>query len=81
MMFITPTPPMPRVRVPMKSNRPWRPMVSPSMMGRNSSRPNIWMARLSLGEKRWRLPTATLTCSWALDSKRGRREAKTSTLA
>ena len=28
------------------------PMVMPSMMGRNSARPNIWIARLSEGEKR-----------------------------
>ena len=33
----------------------------PSMIGRNSSRPNIWMARLSVAGKRWRLPTAART--------------------
>ena len=54
MMLATPTPPMPRVRVPMKRSSPWRPMVMPSMMGWNSSRPNIMKARLSVGEKRCR---------------------------
>ena len=36
MMFITPTPPMPSVRVPIKISSTCRPMVMPSMTGRNS---------------------------------------------
>ena len=48
MMFATPTPPMPSVSVPMKTSSTCRPIVMPSMIGRNSSRPNIWIARLSV---------------------------------
>ena len=81
MMFIKPTPPMPRVSAPMKVNRTSRPMVRLSMTGRNSSRPNICMARGSVGEKRWRLATAARTCFSASFSKRGATGAKTNTLA
>jgi hypothetical protein len=45
MMFITPTPPIPSVSAPINTSRTSNPIVMPSMMGRNSSRPNIWMAR------------------------------------
>jgi hypothetical protein len=45
MMFITPTPPMPSVSEPMNTSRTCKPMVMPSRIGRNSSRPNIRMAR------------------------------------
>src|SRR5713101_5962203 len=48
MMFITPTPPIPSVSVPINVSSTCRPMVSASMIGRNSSRPNIWMAFLSV---------------------------------
>ncbi len=53
----------------------------PSMIGRNSWRPNIWMARLSVGEKRCRLPTISRTWSMALASRLGATEENTSTLA
>jgi len=81
MMFITPTPPMPSVSAPMNTSSTCRPMVMPSMMGRNSSRPNIWMARLSVGANRCRLPTVARTCSMAFGSNRGVIAEKTSTLA
>jgi hypothetical protein len=40
----------------------------PSMIGRNSARPNIWIARLSLGENRCLLPIEARTCSMACGS-------------
>ncbi len=81
MMFITPTPPIPRVSAPMNTSSTCRPMVMPSMMGRNSSRPNIWIARLSVGEKRWRLPMAARTCSMACGSNIGATAEKTKVAA
>src|SRR6266849_4443283 len=54
MMFMTPTPPIPSVRIPIKISSTCRPIVMPLMTGRNSSRPNIWMAFLSVGENCWR---------------------------
>ena len=80
MMFATPTPPMPRVRVPMKTSSTCRPIVMPSMIGRNSSRPNIWIARVSVPEKRCRFPTASRTCWIAAFSSDGVTAAKTRTL-
>src|SRR2546428_461593 len=50
MMFMTPTPPMPSVMAPMKKRSASMPMVMPSMMGLNSSLPNMVMARLSFAE-------------------------------
>lgn len=56
-------------------------LVQLPVTGRNSSRPNIWMARLSVGLKRWRLPTASRTWAMALVSNEGLSDEKTSTLA
>ena len=47
------------------------PMVMPSMIGLNSSRPNMVMARLSDGEKRWRLAMAVRNWVIAAASKPG----------
>src|SRR6267154_1501966 len=41
MIFITPTPPIPRVRVPIKVSRTCNPIVNASITGRNSSRQNL----------------------------------------
>jgi len=81
MMFITPTPPMPSVSAPMNSSSTWIPMVMASMTGRNSSRPKAVTARLSVGEKRWRLARAARTCSMAFFSNCGATGEKTITLA
>jgi len=81
MMFMTPTPPIPSVRHPMNSISTCMPMVRPSRIGRNSSRPYIVMARLSVGEKRCRLATAARTWAMAFYSNRRFTVVNSSTLA
>ena len=64
----------------MKTSSTWSPIVMPSMIGRNSSRPNIWMARLSVPENLCRLPTASRTCWIAAFSIEGETALNTRTL-
>src|SRR5438874_1960710 len=80
MMFITPTPPMPSVIAPMKKRSASMPMVMPSIIGLNSSRPNMVMARLSFGEKCWRLAMAVRNCCIACASNTGATGSNTITL-
>ena len=70
---------MPRVSAPMNSSSTCRPMVRPSMTGRNSSRPNIWIAFLSVGEKLAVAATAASTCASAFFSNCGATGSKIST--
>ena len=46
-------------------------MVRASITGRNSSRPNIWMALGSVGENCCRVATAASTCAMAFFSNWG----------
>ena len=81
MMFITPTPPMPSVRMPMKPSTSFNPVVIPRVISPALAEPNPRSARSSVGLKPWRFPSSSRTARSAFASIIGSTACHTSTLS